>query len=162
MHQIALYPEILAGLVERLDYLSRDGWTVGLSHMDRGQGSEGLTLIVHRVGPDTYNPGRILRVNHYFPVPPAAYNEKSWQRWIFDRLGDVDTHERMENFKLRRPGRQCGHVPMHAGDLCPDIWERPYAPNHGPGNDPYAVRELGSVEDQETDFRGVRHEGSKS
>jgi len=149
MTQAAPYPQALAYLVERLEYRSREGWTVGLAHIDRGQGSKGLTLIVHRVGPDTYDPSRTLRVNHYFPVPPAAYDWRSWRRWLFDRLGDVDTHERMENFILHdSPGSE--HV------------TRPYAPSHGPGNDPYMVREVDTAEDQETSFRGVRNEGSQS
>lgn len=33
---------------------------------------------------------------------------------------------------------------------------RPYAPSHGPGNDPYLIREIGTVEDVETSFLGVR------
>jgi hypothetical protein len=32
-----------------------------------------------------------------------------------------------------------------------------YAPNHGPGNDPYIVAELASTEDRDTSFRGVRN-----
>jgi hypothetical protein len=141
--QTAPYPQALAHLVDCLEYRSREGWHVSLEDIDRGQGSKGLTLIVLRSGPDTYNPDQTLRVNHYFPVPPAAYDWRSWQRWLFDRLGDVDTHERCENFLVHdSPGS--GHV------------MRPYAPSHGPGNDPYLVRELGTMEDVETSFRGER------
>jgi len=147
--QRAEYPHVLADLVDRLEYRSREGWRVSLAGVDRGQGSEGLTLIVLRVGPDGYNPERTLRVNHYFPVPPAAYDERSWRRWLFDRLGDVETHERMENFLLHdSPSSE--HI------------TRPYAPSHGPGNDPYMVRELGTAEDQETSYLGVRNEGSQA
>jgi hypothetical protein len=39
--------------------------------------------------------------------------------------------------------------------------ERPFAPNHGPGWDPYVVRELSRVEDAETTFRGERREGTQ-
>jgi hypothetical protein len=67
-------------------------------------------------------------------VPPAAYDVRSWQRWLFDRIGDVDTHERCEHFIV-------------AG-------EHPYAPSHGPGNDPYLVREIGTALDVATSFRG--------
>jgi len=141
MSQTAPYPQLLADLVNRLGYRSREGWRVSLAHIDRGQGSKGLTLIVLRVGPDTYHPERILRVNHYFPVPAAAYDARSWQRWLFDRLGDVDTHERMENFIL--------HDTPESENVT-----RPYAPSHGPGNDPYIVREVGTIEDQRTSYRG--------
>lgn len=39
--------------------------------------------------------------------------------------------------------------------------ERPFAPNHGPGWDPYTVRELNRVEHAETTFRGERREGTQ-
>ena len=53
---------------------------------------------VMAVGYDTYNitKGQIYRVVHYFPVPPAAYNEESWKRWLLDRLIEVETHEACE------------------------------------------------------------------
>ena len=141
MRQAAPDPAPLRSLVDRLSYREREGWSVSLKDIDRGQGSEGLTLIVTRCGPDTYHPDVLMRVNHYFPVPPAAYDWRSWQRWLFDRLGDVDTHERMENFLIGGA--------------------RPYAPSHGPGNDPYLVREIGTVEDAETSFRGVHNANSQ-
>lgn len=77
------------------------------------------------------------------PAPLAYLVE----RWLFDRLGDVDTHERCENFLIHdSPGSE--HV------------TRPYAPSHGPGSNPYLVREVGTVEDVETSFLGVRDHGS--
>lgn len=149
MRQVAPDPEVLRHLVDCLEYRSREGWRISLEDIvrDTGPGGEalsrGLTLIVLRTGPDSYNPDKILRVNHYFPVPPATYDWRSWQRWLFDRLGDVDDHERMENFILHdAPGSE--HV------------TRPYAPSHGPGNSPYLIREVGTVEDVETSFRGER------
>ena len=36
--------------------------------------------------------------------------------------------------------------------------EHPYAPSHGPGNDPYMIREVGTVEDQRTSFTGELHD----
>lgn len=33
--------------------------------------------------------------------------------------------------------------------------ERPYSPNHGPGNDPYMICEVGTDEEKRTSFRGV-------
>ena len=141
MQQTASYPEVLARLVDKLDYRQHMGWRVWLEDdlqrdkPGRHTGeSRGLTLIVQRCGPDTYNHDQIMAVNHYFPVPPATYDERSWRRWLFDRLGDVDTHERMEDFVVGG--------------------ERPYAPSHGPGNDPYMVRETGTDLDRRTSYRG--------
>lgn len=66
--------------------------------------------------------------------PPATYDQRSWRRWLFDRILDVEKHEAMEFFQVA--GR------------------RPYAPSHGPGNDPYMIREVGTDTDQRTSFRG--------
>ena len=154
MNQHAPYPQALADLVTRLRYRQDRGWRVTLEDLDRGQGSRGLTLVVVRSGPDSYDHASNLRVAHYFPVLPAAFTGPSWRRWLFDRLGDVDTHERMEDFKLAVPARSCGHVPMCEGE-CPNSVERPFAPNHGQGEDPYRITELGSDEARRTSFRGV-------
>ena len=141
MTQVAPYPDILASLIERLDYRTDLGWKVRLADdlqrdkPGRHAGeSRGLTLIVERHGRDTYNHDVPMEVWHYFIVPAATYDERSWRRWLFDRLGDVDTHERMEDFVIDG--------------------ERPYAPSHGPGNDPYMIRELGTDTDRRTSFRG--------
>ena len=154
MRQAAPYPQALADLVGRLRYRQDRGWEVTLEDLDRGQGSKGLTLVVIREGPDSYDHGSVIRVAHYFPVLPAAFTAPSWQRWLFDRLGDVDTHERMEDFQLARPGYSCGHVPMCAGQ-CPAAIDRPFRPNHGHGEDPYRITELGSEEARRTSFRDV-------
>jgi hypothetical protein len=142
MTQTAPYPDALAYLVERLVY--RPGWAFKLAHTDRGQGSEGLTLIITTRGYDSYHPerGEHYKVNHYMPVPPAAFDERSWQRWLFDQLLLVERHECMEFFALIAPG-----------DEEPALM-RPYAPSHGPGNDPYIVREIGTGLDARTSFRG--------
>lgn len=135
MRQTAPDPEPLAELVDALHYRESQGWRVILANIERDPGSAGLTLIVTRRGPDSYHPERVIAVNHYFPVPPATFDRRSWQRWLFDRLGDVDDHERMEDFIIGGA--------------------RPYAPSHGPGNNPYLVRELGTETDARTSFRGV-------
>lgn len=141
MRQAAPDPEPLRYLVDRLSY--RPGWTFDLADIDRGQGSEGLTLIITTRGYNSYHPerGENYQVNHYMPVPPAAYDIRSWQRWLFDQLLLVERHECMEFFAIHdSPGGE------HA--------VRPYAPSHGPGNDPYIVREVGTGLDQQTSFRG--------
>jgi hypothetical protein len=97
---------------------------------------------------------QVITVNHYFPVPAATYNLESWRRWLLDRLGDVDTHERMEDFAfvaerywITAPGED----PPSGEEL-----ERPYAPVHKPGWDPYMITVLSTAEDRDTDFRGNR------
>lgn len=132
-HQAAPYPDILATLVENLIY--RAGFTFWLADdYDRGQGSVGLTLFIAIDLPDAYHPQRNRGVSHLFPVPPAAYDMRSWRRWLFDRIGDVELHERMECFIING--------------------EHPYGPSHGPGNDPYMIREMGTELDRRTSFLG--------
>lgn len=132
--QLAPYPKKLAKLVRALEY--KEGWSFELASMDRGQGSAGLTLAINITTVNSYPPHETIRVAHWFPVPPAAYDERSWQRWLFDQIVLVERHEAMEFFTI-------------------DI-TKPYAPSHGPGNDPYLVREVGTEDDVRTSFRGVR------
>lgn len=134
MHQEAPYPDILADLVKQLDY--RPGWQMYLTEddFDRGQGSKGLTFIAIGQYPDSYHLEQTIRVSHYFPVPPAAYNEASWRRWLLDRILEIERHEACEFFQIDG--------------------ERPYAPHHGPGNDPYIVFDHGSDVERRTSFRG--------
>jgi hypothetical protein len=142
MRQEAPYPQALAYLVERLSY--RPGWTFRLEHLDRGQGSNGLTLTITTKGYDSYNLGRgeNYRVHHYMPVPPAAFNHQSWQRWLFEQLLLVERHEAMEFFNIHdAPGSE--------------HYVKPYAPNHGHGEDPYIVHDLTTGEARRTSFRNV-------
>ncbi len=134
MTQQAPEPFALAELVRQLTY--RPGWTFDLADLDRGQGSKGRTLVITTAGYDAYHPdrGTGYRVHHYMPVPPAAYDERSWCRWLFNQLLAVETHEAMEFFAI-------------AGD-------HRYSPNHGPGNDPYIVAELTTEQARRTSFRG--------
>jgi hypothetical protein len=108
MRQEAPYPTVLDALVRRLEY--RDGWDFSLVDLDRGQGSKGLTLIIRVTTVNSYPPHEPLRVAHYMPVPPAAYDERSWQRWLFDQILLVERHEACEFFRtdglVSRPGRR--------------------------------------------------------
>lgn len=134
-YQKAPFPVVLANLVRQCKY--RSGWKINLyANLDRGQGSEGCTLVIQTVGYDSYNPddGQNYRVNHYMPVPPAAYNERNWKRWLFDQLLLVERHECMEFFKIGK--------------------KRPYAPHHGPGNDPYNIFDHGEAIDTRTMYTG--------
>jgi len=84
--------------------------------------------------------GETYRVNHYFIVPAATYDERSWQRWVFDQLVLVETHEVMEFFKVDK--------------------HRPFAPNHGPGRNPYVIHERGTEKDARTMFTGEPTKGT--
>lgn len=161
MRQVAPYPQELADLVAALRYRQHLGWRVWLEDdlqrdkPGRHSGeSRGLTLVVQRCGPNSYHHAEHMVVNHYFPVPPATYNRQSWMRWLFDRLGDVDTHERMEDFAFAtvvevRPG-----TAERNADKA-EVLERPLAPCHGPGWDPYAVTYERAELDRRTSFQGV-------
>ena len=130
--QLAPYPDELSDLVRKLDL--RPSWRADLAYVDRGQGSVGLTLSILITEPDAYHLENMRSVVHYFPVPPAAYDRRSWQRWLLTCVSQVSLHEDMEHFTVDG--------------------EKPYAPSHGPGNDPYLVREVGTELDQRTSFRG--------
>lgn len=127
----APYPTDLEDLVSRCSY--RPWWQVALRDVDRGQGSKGLTLVITTNTINTYRPDEFIAVNHFFPVPPAAYDRRSWQRWLFEQFRLVESHECAEFFKIDD--------------------ERPYAPSHGYGQDPYMIREVGTDEDRRTSFR---------
>lgn len=140
MTQTAPYPTALAKMVDKLQY--KDGWDFRLSHINRGQGSEGMTLAIYLHVKDSYNPTKMFDVVHYMIVPPAAYDERSWCRWLLDQILLVEQHEACEFFQIEFDGR---HI-------------RPYAPNHGPGRDPYTIMDQGTKEDAQTTFRGERFE----
>lgn len=128
--QEAPYPEALKSLVERLKY--RPDWDFLLTDTDRGQESKGLTLIITIRGYDTYNieGGENYRVHHFMIVPPASYNERSWKRWLFEQILLVERHEAAEFFQIDS--------------------DRPYAPYHHDGNDPYIVFELSDKKELES------------
>lgn len=132
MRQEAPDPEILETLVSKLKY--KPGWSFDLEDLDRGQGSAGLTLSIHIREPDSYNPTQWINVVHYMLVPPAAFNEASWRRWLLEQILLVERHEACEFFQMGS--------------------ERPYAPNHAPGNDPYIIFDQGTREGAETDYKG--------
>lgn len=133
LRQGAPYPAELAALVAELEY--RPGWTFSLETIDRGQDSMGLTLIITTLGYNTHHVdrGETYRVSHLMPVPPAAYNAASWRMWLFEQLLLVEKHEAMEFFQVSG--------------------ERPYAPNHGHGWDPYLLTEETTDADRRTNFR---------
>ena len=115
--------DLLKELVARTQ--CKPGWTFALRVED-----DALRLVITVAGVDTYHPENPLRVAHFFPVPTATYNEKSWRRWIFECCRRLENHELGEWFKV--------------GD------ERPFAPTHGPGENPYDVHEYRDAVDART------------
>lgn len=141
--QTAPYPHELADLVARLSYRAHEGWVVDLiddcprdKDSDGNVVGRGLTLSILTKGFDSYNPdrGTGYRVYHYFIVPPATYNRAAWARWLFDCLAKVELHECMEHFVIDG--------------------ERPIAPLHGPGCDPYTVHQYATDVQRRTRFTG--------
>lgn len=144
--QRAPFPTALADLVKRVTY--RPGWKLSLEEVDRDRDSEGqvvgrgLTLVVRTLGYNSYRPamGETYAVHHYMIVPAATYDERAWLRWLFDQLCLVETHEAMEFFKVDK--------------------RRPFAPNHGPGRNPYSILERGTEKDATTMFTGEPTKGT--
>lgn len=120
--QEAPFPKDLEYLVEHVTY--RDGWSFALHNMNRGQECIGLTLDVVALVRDSLSRDTI-RVRHLFPVPAAAYNRSSWQRWLLDRVLDIEQHEACEFFRING--------------------ERVYAPHHSEGEDPYTIWMIGDL-----------------
>jgi hypothetical protein len=119
---------VLSALVERAS--CKPGWWFHLQTED-----DSLRLVITVSGVDSYNPDNPLRVAHFFPVPTATYNEKTWRRWIFECCRRVENHELGEWFKIGN--------------------ERPFAPLHGPGEDPYTVHEFRDEVDARTMQNGT-------
>lgn len=101
---------------------------------------EGLRLrIVDTLCVDAYDPQhKSFPLAHYFPVPTATYNEKSWRRWVFECCRGVENHELGEWVRWED--------------------ERPFAPLHGPGENPYVVHEFRDDEDRRTTQDGSMRE----
>jgi hypothetical protein len=97
----------------------KPGWTFRLQDEDGA-----LRFVVHVPGYDSARPDDLtpMAINHFFPVPTATYNEKTWRRWMFERCRGIENHELGEWFRIGS--------------------EMPFAPLHGPGEDPYTVHEF--------------------
>lgn len=162
MWQEAPYPHALAELVKSVRY--RPGWTVTLiddlgrdyapddHRHERAPLGSGMTLDITTQGYNSYHPerGQTYSVHHYFIVPAATWNKRSWRRWLFDQFVKVETHEAMEFFQIVYEGEFVNRQ----GETATEYVERPYAPHHGPGEDPYIIFEHGTDEDRRMSFRG--------
>lgn len=149
MSQTAPWPQDLEDIVLRLRY--REGWLFALVDIQRddpethGAEGRGLTFVVTTDTVNAHRQGKRVRVNHYFIVPAATYNYNSWLRWVFDCLCKVEFHECMEFFQLVRPGEEA---------TIDARYDQPFAPLHGPGDDPYVVHEFATDVQRRTSFRG--------
>ena len=150
LRQYAPYPHELADIVSKLTY--KPGWTFTLTDMARDTDGDpwdanskplagGLTLDIVSCTYDSYHPerGNHYRVHHYRIVPAATYNRRSWLRWIMDEIVKIESHEAAEFLQVDGV--------------------RPFAPTHGPGNDPYYLVEYVDDTERRTSFRGIVKDG---
>lgn len=147
MLQVAPYPVHLKALVDNCTY--REGWRVRLyddyprdfkpDDHDRIEPiGRGMTLVITTDTVNSYRQEERVHVGHLFIVPAATYNYDSWRRWLFDCYAAVELHECMEFFTIDG--------------------EKPFAPLHGPGDNPYIVHQEASDLQRRTSFRGMVNE----
>ena len=118
MIQEAPFPVELADLVKKAT--CKPGWRFELVDVDRDDKTcHGLTLIIYVLGPNSDNPAMKIHVSHWFPVPAATYDRRSWCLWLFERCMDVERHETMEFFQISG--------------------ERAFPPHHRRGRSPYVL-----------------------
>lgn len=88
---------------------------------------------------NNYDHSQKFMVTHCHPVPCATFNEKSWRRWVFEQC-------------LRTMNHEIGEALNFNG-------VRPFAPMHGPGEDPYTVHEWRTEQEALTTQNGSLREG---
>src|ERR1700744_5630914 len=112
--------DILRKLVPTLQ--CKPGWSFSIDDSD-DPGFLVLVISVCGYNSSTYDAGDRAKfiVRHMQAVPEATYNEQSWLRWIFEKCRGVENHELGEWFRIDN--------------------RKPFAPMHGPGEDPYTVHE---------------------
>lgn len=153
MVQWAPFPEELAQLVKTFKY--KPGWRFRLvdAVRDRDPNEDkpdewwsgpplagGLTLIITSL---TYNSYRDYdngmppdyAVQHFKIVPAATFNRAAWKRWLLDMCLEVEQHEAAEFVDLDG--------------------SRPFAPTHGPGDNPYTIKETATDLQRRTSFKGT-------
>lgn len=107
--------EVLERLIDEMD--GPPGWTFAFAK--NGDGVNCFMIFVK--SRDNYDASKERTTRHEHPAPICTFIEKSWRRWLFDRCRASMDHEMGEMIRW--------------GDV------RPFAPTHGPGEDPYVVRE---------------------
>jgi hypothetical protein len=145
MSQVAPWPDALEAIVNV--YVPRPGIRevtledrVRDTDADRHPLTAGLTLCIYTDFDDAYHPGRKRGVVHFFIVPAATYDPANWERWFLDQLLKVSLHEECENFNLDGA--------------------HPFAPNHGPGRDPYTIWAYADETDRRRAFTGALNPGA--
>lgn len=109
-----------ADLVARLGY--KPGWTFKVG------GPLGGFLCVFATTPDSTEASRKRTTQHMFELP-AVTDERSFIRWVFDRLIDIERHEAGEFFTV---DGSHPFYPHHQDEGSPyehvDRWEQLYGP----------------------------------
>ena len=114
----------------------KPGWSFRLVDEDGA-----LRLVIRIDGVHNYDHSKRFVVDHYHPVPITTYNEKTWRRWIFEQCLRTMNHEIGESLRF-------GPTEI-----------RPFAPMHGPGEDPYTVHEVRPETDALTTQDGTLRPG---
>lgn len=114
----------------------KPGWSFRLVDDDGAK-----CLYIKIVGTNNYDNTKAFIVNHVHPVPITTYNAKSWRRWIFEQCIRTMHHEIGESLRFG------------------DAELRPFAPMHGPGEDPYTVHEWRPESDALTTQDGSLRKG---
>lgn len=108
--------DVLRKVVAEAKY--KPGYQFRLTEKDGGR----FLYIIDTQCRDAYNPEQSMPLSHEHPVPMGVtYNEKTWRRWVYEQCRRVENHEIGEWLRWGE--------------------ERPFAPLHGPGEDPYTVHE---------------------
>lgn len=110
--------DVLEDVVQRVK--CKRGWSFEI--VDE-EGALRLVIQVRGFNSATPEDNSPYYVRHFFPVPTTTYNVKSWTRWVFEMCRRLENHELGEWFRI-------------------DDKIRPFAPMHGPGEDPYTVHEI--------------------
>jgi hypothetical protein len=113
----------------------KPGWSFRLADED---GAKRLVITIR--GHNNYKDDEPYTVAHFHPCPVCTYNEKSWRRWIFEQCIRTMNHEIGESLRFGGDGND---------------GLRPFAPMHGPGEDPYTVHEWRSETDALTTQDGT-------
>ncbi len=116
----------------------KPGWSFRLADEDGA-----LRLVIRVAGVDAFDPESERAVNHHHPVPTTTFNEKSWRRWILDQCMRTEAHEVCEWLRFGEGDEEM----------------RPFLPTHGPGEDPYVIREYRSEDDAFTTQDGSLRSG---
>lgn len=159
--QYGPWPSELEALVAMVRY--RDGWRFTLEDEERdpadthGGAAGGLTLTITTLTANSYDQRiceacrstvAVYRVRHLFAVPVATWDRQGWLDWLMDCVEAVELHEAREFFRLE-------HQQITDGSHWRLVESRPFAPNHGPGRDPYRRYSYATDADRRTSFRGV-------